>query len=73
MLSKIKDETKKELPVIIKADVHGSSEAIKDGVLNIGNEEIACRVVHSGVGAISESDISLAETSNSIVFGFNVS
>ena len=72
MLSKIKDETKKELPVIIKADVHGSSEAIKDGVLNIGNEEIACRVVHSGVGAISESDISLAETSNSIVFGFNV-
>ncbi len=72
MLSKIKDETKKELPIIIKADVHGSSEAIKDGVLNIGNEEIACRVVHSGVGAISESDISLAETSNSIVFGFNV-
>ena len=41
-------------------------------MLNIGNEEIACRVVHSGVGAISESDISLAETSNSIVFGFNV-
>ena len=39
---KIKDETKKELPVIIKADVHGSSEAIKDGVLNMGNEEIAC-------------------------------
>ena len=72
MLSKIKAETKKELPVIIKADVHGSSEAIKDGVLNIGNEEIACRVVHSGVGAISESDISLAETSNAIVFGFNV-
>ena len=72
MLSKIKDETKKELPVIIKADVHGSSEAIKDGVLSIGNDEISCRVVHTGVGAISESDISLAETSNSIVFGFNV-
>ena len=70
MLSKIKDETKKELPVIIKADVHGSSEAIKDGVLNIGNEEIACRVVHSGVGAISESDISLAETSNSIAVSY---
>ena len=72
MLSKIKAETKKELPVIIKADVHGSSEAIKDGVSKIGNDEISCRVVHTGVGAISESDISLAETSNSIVFGFNV-
>ncbi len=72
MLSKIKAETKKELPVIIKADVHGSSEAIKDGVSKIGNEEISCRVVHTGVGAISESDVSLAETSNSIVFGFNV-
>ena len=72
MLSKIKDDVKKELPVIIKADVHGSTEAIKDGVINLGNEEISCRVVHSGVGAISESDISLAETSNSIVFGFNV-
>ena len=72
MLSKIKDDVKKELPVIIKADVHGSTEAIKDGVISIGNEEISCRVVHSGVGAISESDISLAETSNSIVFGFNV-
>ncbi len=72
MLSKIKAETKKELPIIIKADVHGSSEAIKDGVSKIGNEEISCRVVHTGVGAISESDVSLAETSNSIVFGFNV-
>ncbi len=72
MLSKIKDDVKKELPVIIKADVHGSTEAIKDGVISLGNEEISCRVVHSGVGAISESDISLAETSNSIVFGFNV-
>ena len=72
MLSKIKDDVKKEISVIIKADVHGSSEAIKDGLLKIGNEEISCRVVHSGVGAISESDISLAETSNSIVFGFNV-
>ena len=72
MLSKIKDDVKKELSVIIKADVHGSAEAIKDGLLKIGNEEISCRIVHSGVGAISESDISLAETSNSIVFGFNV-
>ena len=72
MLSKIRAETKKELPIIIKADVHGSSEAIKDGVSKIGNEEISCRVVHTGVGAISESDVSLAETSNSIVFGFNV-
>ena len=72
MLSKIKDDVKKELPVIIKADVHGSTEAIKDGVISLGNEEISWRVVHSGVGAISESDISLAETSSSIVFGFNV-
>ena len=72
MLSKIKDDIKKELSVIIKADVHGSAEAIKDGLLKIGNEEISCRIVHSGVGAISESDISLAETSDSIVFGFNV-
>ncbi|SUZ49641.1 uncharacterized protein METZ01_LOCUS2495 [marine metagenome] len=72
MLSKIKGDIKKEIPVIVKTDVHGSSEAIREGLLKLGNEEVSCRVIHSGVGEISQSDVTLAEASEAMILGFNV-
>ena len=62
----------KELPIIVKADVQGSVEAVKSSLEKLSNEEVAVKVIHSGVGAINESDISLASASNAIVIGFNV-
>ena len=61
-----------ELPILVKADVQGSAEAIVQAMEKIGNEEVRVRVLHSGVGAITESDIGLAEASGAPVFGFNV-
>ncbi len=66
------DENVAEMPILVKADVQGSAEAIVQAMAKIGNEEVRVRVLHSGVGAITESDISLAEASNAPVFGFNV-
>ena len=66
------DESVSELPVLVKADVQGSAEAISQAMEKIGNEEVRVRVLHSGVGAITESDIGLAEASGAPVFGFNV-
>jgi translation initiation factor IF-2 len=66
------DESVKELPVVVKADVQGSAEAIIQAMEKIGNEEVRVRVLHSGVGAITESDITLAEASSAPVIGFNV-
>ncbi len=66
------DENVKELPVIVKADVQGSAEAITQAMEKIGNEEVRVRVLHSGVGAITETDIGLAEASGAPVIGFNV-
>jgi translation initiation factor IF-2 len=66
------DENVKELPIVIKADVQGSAEAIVQAMEKIGNEEVRVRVLHSGVGAITESDIGLAEASGAPVLGFNV-
>ena len=67
------DEGKlKELPVILKTDVYGSIEAIKSSLLKISTEEVSVKVIHSGVGAITESDINLAAASNAIIMGFNV-
>ena len=68
----IKGDIKKEIPIIVKADVHGSSEAIREGLLKLGNEEVCCRVIHSGVGEISQSDVTLAEASEAMILGFNV-
>ena len=62
----------KELPIIVKADVQGSVEAVKQSLLKLSNEEVVVRVIHGGVGAINESDVSLAATSNAIIIGFNV-
>ena len=64
--------TAKELPIIIKADVQGSAEVLADSLGKLGDERVKTRVIHTGVGAISESDVLLASTSNAIVIGFNV-
>ena len=66
------DENVAEMPILVKADVQGSSEAIVQAMEKIGNDEVRVRVLHSGVGAITESDIGLAEASGAPVFGFNV-
>jgi translation initiation factor IF-2 len=73
MLAKAKaDESVAELPVLVKADVQGSAEAIVQALEKIGNDEVRVRVLHYGVGAITESDIGLAEASGAPVIGFNV-
>ncbi len=66
------DESLTEMPIVMKADVQGSAEAIVQAMEKIGNDEVRVRVLHSGVGAITESDIGLAEASGAPVFGFNV-
>jgi translation initiation factor IF-2 len=66
------DEDISELPILLKADVQGSAEAIVQAMAKIGNDEVRVRVLHSGVGAITETDIGLAEASGAPVFGFNV-
>mgnify|MGYP001157041171 CR=1 FL=1 len=72
MMTAIQNTDKRELPVVIKADVHGSLEAIKVALTKIGNENAAIHFLSGGVGAISESDVSLAIASNAILLGFNV-
>ena len=62
----------KELPIVVKADVQGSAEAVKQSLEKLSNEEVRVRVIHAGVGAISKSDVSLADASNAIIIGFNV-
>ncbi len=66
------DENVSELPILVKADVQGSAEAIVQAMEKIGNDEVRVRVLHSGVGAITETDVGLAEASQAPVFGFNV-
>jgi len=66
------DENVSEMPIVVKADVQGSAEAIVQAMEKIGNDEVRVRVLHSGVGAITESDVGLAEASGAPVFGFNV-
>ncbi|AZV80019.1 translation initiation factor IF-2 [Parasedimentitalea marina] len=73
LMAKAKDdENVSELPILVKADVQGSAEAIGQAMAKIGNDEVRVRVLHSGVGAITETDIGLAEASGAPVFGFNV-
>lgn len=73
LMEKAKEsETMAELPILVKTDVQGSAEAIAQAMAKIGNDEVRVRVLHSGVGAITESDIGLAEASGAPVFGFNV-
>jgi len=73
LLAKAKaDENVAELPIVMKADVQGSAEAIVQAMEKIGNDEVRVRVLHSGVGAITETDVGLAEASNAPIIGFNV-
>ena len=72
LFAKMQEGEMKELPLIVKADVQGSAEAIKASLEKISNEEVRVRVIHAGVGAINESDILLATTAGAIVVGFNV-
>ncbi len=72
LFSQIKAGNIKELNIIIKADVQGSVEAMKQSLLKLSNDEVAVRIIHSGVGAINESDVTLASASNAIIIGFNV-
>ena len=72
MLDKIKSGEVKHLPVIIKADVQGSIEAIEGTIKKLSNDEVSVQILHSAVGPISESDISLAKASNAFIIGFNV-
>jgi translation initiation factor IF-2 len=72
MLSKIKEGEVKELPVVVKADVQGSQEAIVQALDKIGTEEARVRVLHAGVGGINESDVTLARASEAIIIAFNV-
>ncbi|MGC2050960.1 MAG: translation initiation factor IF-2, partial [Methylovirgula sp.] len=72
MMSQLKTAGRKEFPLVIKGDVQGSVEAIVTSLENLNTEEVAARVIHAGVGGITESDITLAEASNAAVIGFNV-
>ena len=72
IFSQMQEGTLKELNIIIKADVQGSVEALKQSLLKLSNDEIIIKCIHSGVGAINESDVSLAAASNAIIIGFNV-
>ena len=72
LFDQMKEGEMKELNIVVKADVQGSAEAVKANLLKLSNDEVAVKVIHSGVGAISESDILLASTANAIIVGFNV-
>ena len=72
LFTQIQSGNVKELPIIVKADVQGSVEAVKQSLVKLSNEEVVVKVIHGGVGAINESDVSLASASNAIIIGFNV-
>ncbi len=72
LFASIQEGQLKDLNIIIKADVQGSAEAVKQSLVKLSNEEVRVKVIHSGVGAVSESDVMLASASNAIIVGFNV-
>lgn len=72
IFSRIEQGEIKDLPIIVKADVQGSAEAVKQSLEKISNDEVRVKVIHNGVGAISESDVMLAGASNAVIVGFNV-
>jgi translation initiation factor IF-2 len=72
MMGQIKDKDLKELTVILKADMQGSIEAISSALNELGSEEVSVRIIHGAVGAVSESDVTLAAASNAILLAFNV-
>ena len=72
LFSQIQAGNVKELNIIVKADVQGSVEAVKQSLVKLSNEEVVVKIIHGGVGAINESDVTLASASNAIIIGFNV-
>ena len=72
LFNQIQEGNLKELGIVVKADVQGSVEAIKQSLLKLSNDEVVVKIIHGGVGAINESDVSLASASNAIIIGFNV-
>jgi translation initiation factor IF-2 len=72
MMSQLKTAGRKELPLVVKGDVQGSVEAIVAALEKLGTDEVGARVVHSGVGGVTESDVTLAEASHAVILGFNV-
>lgn len=72
LFSQIQSGNVKELNIVVKADVQGSVEAVKQSLVKLSNEEVVVKVIHGGVGAINESDVTLASASNAIIIGFNV-
>ena len=72
LFTQIQEGNLKELGIVVKADVQGSVEAMKQSLLKLSNEEVVVKIIHGGVGAINESDVSLASASNAIIIGFNV-
>ena len=72
LYSQIQSGNLKELKIIVKADVQGSVEAIKQSLIKLSNEEVVVKIIHGGVGAITESDVVLASASKAIIIGFNV-
>ena len=72
MMSQLKTAGRKEMPIVVKGDVQGSVEAILAALDNLGTDEVGARVVHSGVGGVTESDVTLAEASKAVIIGFNV-
>ena len=72
LFSQIQEGNLKELDIVVKADVQGSVEALKQSLLKLSNDEVVIKVIHGGVGAINESDVILASASNAIIIGFNV-
>ena len=72
LFDEINEGNRKTLDIVLKADVQGSLEAVKQSLLKLSNEEVKVQIIHGGVGAISESDVMLADASNAIIIGFNV-
>ena len=72
MMSNLKAAGHKEMPIVLKGDVQGSVEAITAAVEKLGNDEVVARVIHGGVGGVTESDVTLAEASKAVILGFNV-
>lgn len=72
VFAKIKEGNLKELSIVVKADVQGSAEAIKQSLQKLSNDQVVVKIIHSGVGAINESDVTLASASDAIIIGFNV-
>ncbi|MDR1734282.1 MAG: translation initiation factor IF-2 [Oscillospiraceae bacterium] len=72
LFDSLKDSEKKDLNIIVKADVQGSAEAVKQNLVKLTNEEVRVRVIHDGVGAVSDNDVMLANASHAVIIGFNV-